>query len=175
MVSLRIFSILASNLLLASALPYSAPLQVDKAASYSIVNPDGGPPGSNPTALPPTVTQTVYATTTIIQGAAAPPPATITITITATPPTQTAIETDSITVTATTTTPVTTAASVSTEWYDNGMWHTSYYTVVPIPSPTEQAQVETTEFPSTTITPMTQIAVATSLPFWSNSTGISPS
>jgi hypothetical protein len=135
----RHIAVLASISILANALPFDVPRQVvQRQKNYSVINVDGGSSPSTKTAEVvnpvPAVTQKVT-TTAILSVAPKPTPtsscsesttsapsSTITSTSAATSSTSIAIETPK---------PVFVTITVSkdggpTEYYDNGLWHTSY-------------------------------------------------
>jgi hypothetical protein len=132
MVSSRTILLFAAAITQTIALPFDGFLQFGRRANYSVINVDGSN-GPNPTALAYTVTTTV--------------------TVTAAPE-RAAVKTVYVTAPAVT---LTAALPESTSWYDDGMWHTSYFTRIPAnepatdlpsPTPSSTAALETFSIPS---------------------------
>ncbi|KAL5120645.1 hypothetical protein ACEQ8H_001393 [Pleosporales sp. CAS-2024a] len=138
--------ILASISVLARALPLDAPRRVEaRQKNYSVVNVDGGSSDSAPTTT--TVTQDV--TTTVLSDGPTPTPTSWSGSSSWTSTTSAPCSTMTPASAVETPTPIyiTVTASQSdgpTEYYDNGLWHTSYpiktfaaavASAVPSPSP----------------------------------------
>jgi hypothetical protein len=129
MVSSRTIFLLAAAITQTIALPFDGLLQqIGRRANYSVVNVDGSN-GASPTGSVQTQIQIQTVTTTVTVTAA---------------PEAAAIRTVFVTAPAVT---ITAAAAESTSWYDDGMWHTSYFTRIPnteaadVPVPTPSSAI----------------------------------